>query len=418
MLLAIIVFIVACGEKKNATDWRMQLRINEKQPYDLFLSYKHLKDIFPKAKITERYKIFAEHMSYVFIEPSDTIELKIITGNTIEFSSDELVALRRFVQAGNYVLIAASAIDGDFKEQLGVQTLSTVKTSMYMPGYSETSDIPGLEDTVRTKLFLRNLPNAPKKQDSFIYTGAAFNNYLSIDNDDIEGSQTNISKQDFLSDEYGYVLASQVYDGAGKFVFVSSPLPFTNHFLLNDGGQKFSSKLLSVFSEDIQKVTWHSYKIRTAASENGSASDNPLAKLMKYPMWKRAIILAIIGLFLYALILARRKQRSVPVVPPVKNDSLEFAESVGHLYFNKGDNKNICIKMAMHFLDYLKTKYNLPFLKYDSEFVQRVSAKSGQTQERVQQIFTAILLAHNNAIISDQEVADLYNLIQDFKTNK
>jgi hypothetical protein len=163
-----ILFLAACSDKKNTTDWTKQLRIKEKQPYDLFLSYQHLKDIFPKAKISEKYKIFDNHMSYVFIPNSDSAELKIITGNAIEFSSDEMIALRRFVQDGNSVLIAASEIDQGFYEALDIRTVDRIQVPKFNPSNAEISDIAGVSDYIfeiylmrlRSKivLYIRGLP--------------------------------------------------------------------------------------------------------------------------------------------------------------------------------------------------------------------------------------------------------------------
>jgi hypothetical protein len=416
--MAMLFFVAACGKKENATDWRKQLRINEKQPYDLYLSYKHLKDIFPQSNITEQYKIFGNHMSYVYVPDSDSIELKIITGHSIDFTEDELLALRRFVQQGNYVLIAAWELGDVFYNELNIKMLDHILEPVYYRSESETSDISGLADTVANNLHVTNLPNAGKKVDSFTYVGPCFDRFLTYPNNEAELNENVTKKFDFVYREDSSVLATQMYDGAGKFIFVASPIPFTNHFMLSKDGPRFTSKLLSAFPEDIKKVTWHAYQYRTAASEDDGGINNPLSGLMKYPMWRNAIILTLIGLVLYALILARRKQRSVPVIPQVKNDSLEFVESVGHLYFNKGDNKNICIKMAIHFLDYLKVKYNLPFLRYDDEFVTRVSSKSASTKEQVQEIFNTIAATNNQEMVTEEQVAYLYQLIRDFKTKK
>jgi hypothetical protein len=408
------VGFTACKKEAKLTNWQMQLRVKEKDPYDLYLTYTHLKDIFPKANISEQYKIFEQHQSYLYMPTGDSAELRIITADNLLFSPDELYALTNFVQDGNYVVIATDKLDQKFMTELGVNFMDiNLQVSGQVLEYGAEAK-PGLGDTFKTNLLLENLPNLPGKKEQFDYVGKAFTTTISSNGNQGYNEDDNFNA--LITSDKGAVIAKQAYYGKGKFLFVASPIIFTNHFITTNNNSKLVEYLFSLFPQDIAKVKWHSYIYRPAGNENGGI-DNPLAKLLKYPMWKRAIILTILGLLLYALVLARRKQKPVEVIPPVKNDSLEFVETVGYLYFNKHDNRNIGLKMATYFLDYLKTKYNLPLLKYDNQFVPRVASKSGKPTDVVQALLDTVQAVNSNAFVSDELVMELYKLIQNFKHN-
>ena len=73
-----------------------------------------------------------------------------------------------------------------------------------------------------------------------------------------------------------------------------------------------------------------------------------------------ALLTAIFALLLYVVLEMRRKQRTIPVMTKPKNDSLEFVKTIGRLYHDKGDHKNLCRKMSAYFLEHVRNRYKLP----------------------------------------------------------
>ena len=55
----------------------------------------------------------------------------------------------------------------------------------------------------------------------------------------------------------------------------------------------------------------------------------------------------------------KRKQRIIPVITPLKNTSLEFVETIGRLYYQKGTRSGIAHKKIIFFLDFIRTRYNI-----------------------------------------------------------
>ena len=65
----------------------------------------------------------------------------------------------------------------------------------------------------------------------------------------------------------------------------------------------------------------------------------------------------------------RRKQRYIPVVAKPKNDSLDFVKTIGRLYYDKGDHKNLSRKMGAFFLEHVRSRYKLPTGTLNEEFI-------------------------------------------------
>jgi hypothetical protein len=144
------------------------------------------------------------------------------------------------------------------------------------------------------------------------------------------------------------------------------------------------------------------------------ASNNPLSGLMKYPMWMAAIALACLGLALFILINGKRRQREVPIIPPVTNTSLEFVETIGQLYYNKQDHKNLAEKMITHLLEKMRTHFNIFTNKLDDEFAETLTKKSGAPASEVNELMIKIATIRNLNAISAEQLISLYKHIQHF----
>ena len=67
-----------------------------------------------------------------------------------------------------------------------------------------------------------------------------------------------------------------------------------------------------------------------------------------------AIHAAIIGVLLYFVFTARRRQRVIPVVTPPENRSLEFVHLIGSLYHQRHDNTGLVRKKFLYFSETLR----------------------------------------------------------------
>jgi hypothetical protein len=114
----------------------------------------------------------------------------------------------------------------------------------------------------------------------------------------------------------------------------------------------------------------------------------------------------------------RRKQRIIPVVSKPKNDSLDFVKTIGRLYYDKGDHKNLCRKMSAYFLEHVRSKYKLQTSNLDEDFIKLLQFKSGAGEQEIRSIVTFIKYLDTAPVISIIKYYSFYELLKAIKTYK
>ncbi|MBO6495386.1 MAG: hypothetical protein JJ978_07470 [Roseivirga sp.] len=192
-------------------------------------------------------------------------------------------------------------------------------------------------------------------------------------------------------------VAISVPFGSGKIVFNSTPLAFTNNYLFFEDNAQYASTLLS---ELPQRATIWSEYYQLGRIE----AQTPLRVILTTPALKFAYGVTIISLLLFMVFEAKRKQRIIPIIEPLKNTSLEFVKTIGKLYLKSGNHKDIAEKKIQYFLEFIRTKYYLNFQKFDKDFFEKLSAKSGKDVVQLKKLFDMMEKIKNQSEVSVQEL--------------
>ena len=110
----------------------------------------------------------------------------------------------------------------------------------------------------------------------------------------------------------------------------------------------------------------------------------------------------------------KRRQRIIPIIAPPKNTTLEFVSTIGNLYYQSKEHKNIADKKIIFFLEQIRTKYWLNTSRPDASFLQTLSRKSGKSINEVNTLFKTIEEIRSQNQISAQQLTVLNNLIEKF----
>ncbi len=113
----------------------------------------------------------------------------------------------------------------------------------------------------------------------------------------------------------------------------------------------------------------------------------------------------------------RRKQRIIPIIEKSKNDSLDFVQTIGRLYYDKKDHKDLSKKMGIYFLDHVYNRYKLPADNLDEGFIHALHLKTGYDINKIKTIVNFIIHGENNSKIKEQELADFHNQLESFYQN-
>ena len=110
----------------------------------------------------------------------------------------------------------------------------------------------------------------------------------------------------------------------------------------------------------------------------------------------------------------RRKQRAIRIIQPPKNDSLDFVKTIGRLYHDKGDHRNLCNKMAAYFLEHVRTRYKMSTTELDEEFIKSLSFKTGLEEDNIRSIVTVIQRLHGANAVSADELISFHKQLESF----
>ena len=166
--------------------------------------------------------------------------------------------------------------------------------------------------------------------------------------------------------------------GDGHLFIHLVPIAFSNYFLLHKENISYYEKAFSLMNPSVSKIVWDEYYLnKNNKGQQQNEKKGWISVLFRFPGLKAALITAILALLIYVLSEMRRKQRSIPVIRKPKNDSLEFVKTIGRLYFDKGDNLNLCRKMSAYFLEHVRSKYKLLTGVLDDDFMKSLQFKAG-----------------------------------------
>jgi hypothetical protein len=124
--------------------------------------------------------------------------------------------------------------------------------------------------------------------------------------------------------------------------------------------------------------------------------------------------LALSAALFYLFFESKRRQRIIPELDPMTNTSLDFVQTIGNLYFNTRNNKNIAEKKITYFLEFVRSNLYLPTSSLDAAFVAALSRKSRVNTDEVNELVNMIIQAGSSAAVSDRLLYRLNEKIDNF----
>ena len=170
---------------------------------------------------------------------------------------------------------------------------------------------------------------------------------------------------------------------SGNFFLHTQPAAFTNFHLLKKNNFEYAEKVLSYLPK--ADIIWYT------KNQNGEKiSTSPLRFIFSQPALKAAWFLFLIGMLLFMIFNAKRRQRVVPIIKPLQNSSVDFTKTIGNLYFQEGEHSNLIDKKIIYFLDKIRSQYLLETITLDDNFIKKLHQKSGKNLVDIQNIVFSI----------------------------
>jgi hypothetical protein len=390
LLLLIILMTSTVSRPNRRMDERVTLRQRDRIPYGTKVAKELLSSLFPRAATP--YDLESPGL-WDSIETSEDNQAVILIADRFDAERDNLEELTDFVEKGNYVfIISRSASDA----------ASSFFRLSYNAGYSFYSSS---SDSLQIKL-----ERPAFAADSFFtYPGKKYEGSFNS----IDTVYTSILGRN----SEGFPNFVQLNKGRGSFFIHAAPLAFSNYFILHKNNVTYYQQVLSVLPENISTILWNEYYLEKPRKPSDDDEPNWLGALFSYPAFRWGLLVGAFTLALFVLLGMRRRQRMIPPFERPKNDSLDFVKTLGQLYYDRKDHKNLATKMAAYFLEHVRSKYKLPTHTLDDVFVQALHFKSGYPEAETQKIITSIHNIKTAPGITEWQLADFHKDLELFYQN-
>ena len=382
MLLAIglLVIVLAVLESliPEPTDWTPSYSKFHKKPYGGQFVHDRLLDLFPEVNNgSEPPYVVAEQRWAMDEGPINHIYLNN------EFAPDQLNtdALLEMIEYGDHLFVAADHIYGPFADTLGVRLSYSFNVG------NDTVDIrPVGEHKIVNGVFRFS-------------RGFSIDHFTSYDT-----SRTRVLAVNGSADP---VLIEMSW-GEGRIVLSTTPLAFTNYNLLKNNNADYMAAAFSLLP--YRPVLWDEY-LKMGRME----ARTPLRFILSQTALRWAFWITLALIILYMLTHARRRQRAIPIVRPLRNTTRELTTTIGRLYWHKGDHAGIARKMIMNFKEEVRQRTYLRNFTYDQATIEHLAGKTGLDRETIRQRLETLERHEKAASLTEQELLQLNNELHEFR---
>ncbi|HRB70230.1 MAG TPA: DUF4350 domain-containing protein [Flavobacterium sp.] len=385
LVLIIVGIIVIDSGRPKPINWTPSYTIQDKIPFGLYVFNKEIPSLFPKQKITRFGTTVYEFLDPKYRYSDSTYAIKgtllmISDGNTIDdTSADELLY---FVEHGNTAFLSMQSFPKKLMDSLKFDYSTSISFT----------------DKMQQKLSATNV----KDQHYNFGKGSGNVSFSSIDSTttDVLGYQQTdtVKNANFIRVPYGM----------GYFLLHTQPAAFSNYVLLKDKNAEYCSALLSYIPKG--ELFWQSFSYN-----DQHISGSPMRYILSQPALKWAWYLFLIGMFVFMLFNAKRRQRVIPIKEPVPNTTVDFTKTIGNLYLQEGSHHLIIEKKIIYFLEKIRSEYLIDTFQLDETFVKRLHQKTGKDPVLIEKV-VRLIQKHRNQLVSTQaDVIEISKAIEKLK---
>ncbi len=395
LIAAIALVVYLESSKQEDINWSQSYSRSDKIPYGTFVLYNTLKD-------TRAFNTFKEvnKPPYEFLSEDNDLEKStyFFLNNYISFDEAESNKLLSWVAEGNSIFIGARSIGQTILDTLNLEinTIYEYQNFEHKPLVNLVN--PELHRELPYYLDIEIDGSYFSKVDT-LYTKVLgeFSFSKAKDTTKIIEPKVNFIKQPF---------------GDGEIIIHLLPDAFTNYFMLRENNYTYAQNALSyIDTNDV--LLWDNHH------NNGkTVYTSPLYVFFSNRYLKWAYYMLIIGTLLWVIFEGRRKQRAVPIVKPLPNQTLAFTKTIAGMYLDKKDHKSISTHQINHFLEYIRSNYGLNTNKINDVFISNLAGKSNNSLEEAKLLINFIVSIRNKSIVTANDLTTLNKRIEDFKTSK
>lgn len=440
ILIATVALLLLAGyamfELKTVPDvkWKKNYTFSSQDPHGAMVFRDMLSTFFNSIQVEE----LADETTLQDI--TDSNQLYILIGNTINLNNDETTHLIEFIEKGNQAILIANHFTlGDlyynyyprqttfFDSLLAINYTSSSDTFRFIHYYptfhtSAISLFTALNDTGSSGdslvtystdeelIFMDSLNQVSETEDSLLLP--------TIDTPLLEKNRAE-SEADYVDEDYpeppsnGGKTSSNLsfYQSyslkAGKLHFHSLPLVFSNMSALQPDFREHFNLVFREFTPQkvwLDHIQWHA-----GAPED---SESPLQFILNQKPLRWAYFLTIFTVLVYIVINSKRRQKVIPMNETNINTSLEYINTVSSLYLSQDNHIPVVKYQRDGFYHLIKKRYFIE--PHQPDFTRQLIKKSQVDPQQVLDLLDELDKSKKYLSVRSSYPVVIYNKIKEF----
>ncbi|RNA60628.1 hypothetical protein D1631_01120 [Chryseobacterium nematophagum] len=373
VIFMVVMIILALLEvnKKESTDWRKNFDVNEKSPFGLFVFNNEVQSLF------DHHVKKIENTPYDYYNQHQKGAHNILVIES-DIDKESWKKILKEVTKGSDMMLIMSQIPKEISDSIGYYD----------------SQLSFEEENV-LKLTDRKFQNDFIKLDKFP-SGRGF----TFIKPNVQVLGKTVERNN--TDQVNFI---KIQFGKGIIYVHSEPLFLTNYYLLKRGNAKYAQDIFSYLQN--RETLWF-------VENNTQESTFFMRFILSKPALKYAWWIFLGGLILFIFFNAKRKQRVVPLLDPLKNTSVDFVKSIGNLYLQEGDFHDMMNKKSQYFLNKVRLDLLIDTQNLNEDFAKKLHLKTGKTMEMINEAVVLIKKAQDPyASVMKEDLARLNSLLDE-----
>ena len=401
IVFLVLMFAIECRLPKKFV-WNPTFSHYDKQPFGCAVFDSLLSSSLPKGYSLSR-KTFYE------LEQEDTTQRRgiLVISDNLRLSDVDVNALLKMAERGDKIMLVSTLFGRYLEDTLQFRSYYSYFSPMALKKYATS--------------FMKK-DSLHWIGDSTVYPRQTFYFYPQLCSSYFWGDslpERVLAQRVFESNEFRYeteadslTTDSLVYMpvamsrrwGKGEVILVSTPLIFTNYGMLDGKNATYIFRLLSQMGK-LPIVRTEGYMKETA-----QVQQSPFRYFLAHEPLRSALYLTMITILLFMIFTARRKQRAIPVIREPENKSLEFAELIGTLYYQKKDHADLVRKKYLYFAEELRREIQVDVeeVAEDERSFGRIARKTGMEAGEIAAFIREVRpVVYGGRSISEEEMKRL-----------